>query len=737
MAKNVKPGLDEDEDYDEDHTMELANMKAKRKTLRRQITVTNRQVETLTNYRGSRGAIQGLLLHLNDLILRTSQLQTDISTLEDDEEEAERQDANHLIYVTRVGELAADAQDYIKSRDGEAASIVGSNVIPGQDPPLPPVSPSEILRREQARQDEIAATRLRAERAREQAVRTRQQADRAWEEADTAQAALRLLGVELYGRPAPPDDDHFTSVSQQIDNTTPQAKALLDQQRQKNSDSNPETPDTWIDLYSTGRLTPVVTARSTRSSVSAELEPFDGKALEWFSWIDLFRALVHDTPKSPGEKLALLKRFLRGDCLDLVYGLGGGEAAYIEALVRLKQTCGRRDVMRAAHHQAIQRLETKQDPASFKRFAERIRTHLFDLSRIGETGTTDLIEKICLKLHLHDRLAWNEDRRGRIEDRNLNTFGRWLCSRASAYQNAFSIAADQVNPASSKPTNQRRQAWTNQSSAKMAGEKKQVAFQFSGKPFCFKCEKGHRLPDCEDFKLLSVGERLTFCMRRRLCFSCFSTKHSVHECDRRRPCKHSGCGYYHHPLLHTAAKETPRTETEERARPTIARIGAPRKVTMGMLRLPVMAEDGSWVSANIFFDEGSDSTLMRSAFATALKLRGPRQILAVDGAGGIINRYPSTRVQFRVRAVNGNIFSLEGSTMKTVASPTPITDWNKEKYHWSHLKNLLLGETGGKVDVLIGLDYAHLLAVRDSRVGEEKEPIASKTAFGWVVPSRT
>ncbi len=34
---------------------------------------------------------------------------------------------------------------------------------------------------------------------------------------------------------------------------------------------------------------------------------------------------------------------------------------------------------------------------------------------------------------------------------------------------------------------------------------------------------------------------------------------------------------------------------------------------------------------------------------------------------------------------------------------------------------------------MIGLDYAHLLAVRDSRVGEEKEPIASKTAFGRVV----
>ncbi len=61
-----------------------------------------------------------------------------------------------------------------------------------QDPPIPSASQSEILRREQARQKEIVAARLRAERAREQA-------DRAWEEADAAQAALRLLGMEPPG----------------------------------------------------------------------------------------------------------------------------------------------------------------------------------------------------------------------------------------------------------------------------------------------------------------------------------------------------------------------------------------------------------------------------------------------------------------------------------------------------------------------------------------------------------
>ncbi|XP_046632671.1 uncharacterized protein LOC124312218 [Daphnia pulicaria] len=712
--------------------LRLAALKSRRSTLRRQITMTNRQIKSLISVRGSRRALRGCLRHVEELLLESTRLHSEILSIEDNDAEAERQDSNHLGYITRSSDLAIAAQVYLNSRDGDAESVIGQNIIPNPAPvipapviPAPVIDPVEAQRRERARQEEVANALMRAEQARERM-------DRAWEEADEAQNALRSLGIENPRRNQLPEEDRFTSVSQRP--ITP-AEDGSEQQRRMNINNNQENPDTWIDLYSAGLLPPVVATHSTRSSVSAELESFEGKALEWFSWIDLFRALVHDTPKSAGEKLALLKRYLRGDCLDLVYGLGGGEPAYIEALVRLKQTCGRRDVMRAAHHQAIGKLEPKQDPGSFKRFAERIRTHLFDLSRIGETGTTDLIEKICLKLQLHDRLAWNEGRRGRIEDRSLNDFGMWLCSRASAYQNAFSIAADQVNPNSSKLSNQKRQARTNQSSTKSFDGQKKEFSRFNGKPFCFKCEKEHRLVDCEDFKSLSVGERLTFCMRRRLCFYCFSTKYSVRECDRRKICKHAGCGFYHHQLLHSSTKEgsPSEKESEEKARPTTARTGAPQRVAMGMLRLPVMAEDGSWVLANIFIDEGSDTTLMRSAFAKVLKLRGPPQFLTVDGAGGVITRHRSSRIQFRVQAADGDILSLEGSTMKKVASPTPVTDWNKEKVQWPHLASLPLGETGGGVDILVGLDHAHLVAVIESRVGLEKEPIASKTAFGWIV----
>lgn len=131
-----------------------------------------------------------------------------------------------------------------------------------------------------------------------------------------------------------------------------------------------QAPDGWIDQFLSGReipSMPVLTAQP--SAVRVELPAFSGRALDWFGWIDLFYALVHQTSKYPAEKLAILKERVRNSpAEDLVYGLGGGEAAYKEALRRMKQRFGRRDVIRAAHLQALEKMEfPKGDPASFLR----------------------------------------------------------------------------------------------------------------------------------------------------------------------------------------------------------------------------------------------------------------------------------------------------------------------------------------------------------------------------------
>jgi len=125
---------------------------------------------------------------------------------------------------------------------------------------------------------------------------------------------------------------------------------------------------------------------------------------------------VHDTNKSPGEKLALLKQSLETEEYEVFANFGGGEGAYKEALFRLKQYFGRRDVIRNAHKAAIDKLMVDKD---LRRFAERIRGHLFALTRIGEVSSSEIIERVVLKLP--DQVAWNDKRKGGEREWSNNT----------------------------------------------------------------------------------------------------------------------------------------------------------------------------------------------------------------------------------------------------------------------------------------------------------------------------
>ncbi|EFX71995.1 hypothetical protein DAPPUDRAFT_111174 [Daphnia pulex] len=150
--------------------LRLAALKSRRSTLRRQITMTNRQIESLINVRGSRRALRGCLRHVEELLLGSTRLHSEILAVEDNDAEAERQDSNHLGYITRSNELAVAAQVYLNSREGDAESVIGQNIIPN---PAPVIDPVEAQRRERAHQEEVANALMRAEQAREQV-------DRAW-----------------------------------------------------------------------------------------------------------------------------------------------------------------------------------------------------------------------------------------------------------------------------------------------------------------------------------------------------------------------------------------------------------------------------------------------------------------------------------------------------------------------------------------------------------------------------
>ncbi|XP_045028164.1 uncharacterized protein LOC123471199 [Daphnia magna] len=651
-----------------------------RTTTRRQITNTCSQITTAIR-RGDPGdSVQALAEYAQELLRTASDLNNRLLE-EAGLDEFDRQHEAHTRYVQQVKAVAAELQRYLTPR-AHPPSVRNGH---------PAIVPSVYSSR-QSSAVHPEADRPQSHTEAQQRVLAAQQD---LQEAERALQSLRLEDNDLEYRSLPGvvELDAVNRWCQDNRRWGAVGEASLQE----------EAPDDWIDMYRAGRLRPLPRVEAgPHSSIRAELPDYSGKALDWFAWIDLFRALVHDTSKAAGEKFAILRRHLQGDCLDVVYGLGG-EAAYIQALVRLKDSFGRRDVMRAAHIQALEKLEfQKNDPASFKRYAEKVRTHLFDLTRIGEFAAADIIERICLKLQLADRLAWNTDRGSGLERRSLDQFGSWLCNRAAAYQNAYSIAADQTSGVPGKARD-RQHTRTNQ----VQGETRGRDNRQPNSSYCFNCEGSHKLEDCPSFKGLTARDKLSFCSRRRLCFNCLKSGHSARDCRMKKSCSVPNCNRTHHALLHYQPDDA-----DESVRPATARtnLAKGKKAAVGMIQLDVLDAEGKPCESQCV-----------------------PQTLAVDGAGGVLRKYTSRRIQLRVRLPTGEFATLQGSTMPTVASPVPLTDWNTLKKRWRHLADLPLESNGGRVDILLGIDQAYLTTAIESRFGQEDEPTAIRTRLGWVV----
>ncbi len=600
---------------------------------------------------GSRSGITGLLKEAELQLAAAATANDKVIDASQDSDQFDKQYNIQLQYLTRVEEIKAEVNLYLDSRQHEAASVIIT-------------SEAEDQRRREALQ-RIVDSKKKTSDAKE-AERLLQEQLRAAHERVLA-AQKESDDMERLSR------DDVSSVVADIDAAFNKAK-VMDWVRCMPEES---CPDSWIDEYVAGRTPPLITSGSGRlSSVTIKLDIYTGRAVDWYSWVDLFKSLVHDTAASPGEKLAILKTHLHGSCLSSVRGFGGGELAYKEALTQLKNDCGRKDVMRLAHASLLDALDYKKgDSAALLKFANQVRVHLFELSRVGERAHTDVIEKVCSKLQQQDRLAWNEKQNSSMEPYSLNEFGSWLCSRAAAYQNAHFLAADQTRNSSSSGV-QERHSRNHHIGARTENVAAPQPEAKPNKPFCFKCNAEHRLGDCKDFKALSLPERLAFIGRHRLCYCCFGVKHGAQTC-KAKGCGVAGCKRKHHFLLHdvsapaSSSTLTPPTPPVHTGIPLVAgravqisgqRHAAKRgkrRTALGAVQAEAYSSDGSLHRVSILYDNAADMSLVRTALARKLGLRGPKQILGITGAAGInTGRFPSEIVKLRIKTSCGDFGSI-------------------------------------------------------------------------------
>jgi len=276
-------------------------------------------------------------------------------------------------------------------------------------------------------------------------------------------------------------------------------------------------------------------------------------------------------------------------------------------------------------------------------------------------------------------------------------------------------------------------------------------------PPCPKCKEAHPLWKCTLFRMLNESARFLFIKNNRICFHCLKDdKHKARDCkfQEGEKCGVNGCTRYHHKLLHVEKEQG----------------------LLSIERFLELEKNSEYVdedypeskvrvnhAATMFSDKGHYTAIRTATVIIRVGDKKKRVVAALDACSSCTNvdaelarelGMPITRarvkrevcflerqvsmtsdiVSFSISPLNSNkTFQVQGYTVKDLVKGTPVVNWKRESEKYSYLKDTELPEPDERdqVLVLIGTDFAKLMASTQAVYGNDNEPIAEKTQLGW------
>ncbi|XP_059096083.1 uncharacterized protein LOC131890693 [Tigriopus californicus] len=179
-----------------------------------------------------------------------------------------------------------------------------------------------------------------------------------------------------------------------------------------------------------------------RSTIDIKMPKFKGDITQFEEWSNAFQALVHETNKSPVEKMGLLKASLEDEARLLIAGYGNTCEHYLEALRVLGEVYGDPVLLVEAQQREIENLPN--------RYAERLpnQNRLVGLSRW-------LLERVKKLRRFNQNLACGsgaKDSALSLSRSNTNAASTSLCSNCQGGHRAVDCCLFKGLPLSEKMT---------------------------------------------------------------------------------------------------------------------------------------------------------------------------------------------------------------------------------------------------------------------------------------------
>lgn len=478
-----------------------------------------------------------------------------------------------------------------------------------------------------------------------------------------------------------------------------------------------------------------------RQGVGKDLLHFSGNPEDWLMFINQYKKSSQVCNFTEEENMMRLQKALTGEAKETCQSLFVSPLNVKRILETLELRFGRpeyliKSLMNKVRDVPPPRFEKPDTVVKFSIAVQNLVVNLQNLGKKEYMWNPELVEELENKLPSIMRFMWSVHKSSLAASSNctLENLANWLNNNAIAVCGNINFEEkekqERLKNRGERIERFRKPEFKYSQKERVNTCTEKISISNSGREcdLCKNCD--HDIQDCNLFIEEDVMDRYKIAKEKRLCFCCFSSKHPIYNCNKKRVCKINNCRKIHHPLLHTEQIET------------ISHVVSENQETL--LRIIPVKLKGPNGEKNTFamLDSGSTATLIKESIAKEIGLEGKKQSLCLQWANGDLNiEENSEKVEVEISGTKENMKKYNISNVRTISSlPLPKQTINKEeiKKKWKHLSDVDFEEYfDGQPSILLGEDMNLLTVPRKVIHGPWNEPVATKTWLGWVLSGKS
>jgi hypothetical protein len=444
-----------------------------------------------------------------------------------------------------------------------------------------------------------------------------------------------------------------------------------------------------------------------------KLPQFSGAYEQWPTFRDLFLSVVGSSASiSNVEKLHYLRSCVLGPAEKLIKTLSVTEDNHARAWDLLQRHFeNKRELIRSNFATFTAVAKMKADTAAeLSRVYHAVSAAVNAQTSIGrpiESHGMDLFHHLVVDLFdARTRLEWESSLAGSTEPPKHETLINFMSNRI--------LTLNAV-----KATNSAR------TSSEASKSVKNHTGSGAESSRCILCTERHPINRCAAFKGKTVSERKAVVIANRLCFNCLGN-HAVAKCQSNKNC--FTCNARHHTLLHDVSVNA----SEPLALSATQRTHDRKAILLATARVLVANQAGENISVRCLIDQGSEVSIVSEALVQKLRLRRVHADIAIIGIGGVSTGASRGRVSLELTS------RISGQRVSVIAHILPrLSLYETPRGQWRHITGLPLADPQfferDSIELLLGAEVYSMILEDGVRRGKAREPIAQKTAFGWIL----